>query len=116
MASDAGGIYLYGVGTGTVSAPARPASAQTRLAPPSPNPAGARVRLGFELAHATRIRLEILDLAGRRVATVLDGVLPAGHGERLWWPAAAGVRPGLYWAALSADGRRLLERFVVLER
>ena len=51
----------------------------TRLLPPAPNPATGAVRLGFVLETAADVRLSVVDVLGREVATVLDGPRAAGR-------------------------------------
>jgi hypothetical protein len=68
-----------------------------------PNPiaqGGATVRFG--LPRATRVDVGVYDIAGRRVATLVQGVLPAGSHARTW--DAADARDGVYFVRLRADG------------
>jgi len=82
------------------------------LEPAHPNPASGPTRLAFTLARDGRVRLDIEDLGGRRVATLADGTLNAGRHETSWDPGAR-VAPGLYFAVCTtADGRRV-RRIVV---
>ncbi|MGA9115896.1 MAG: T9SS type A sorting domain-containing protein [Bacteroidota bacterium] len=48
------------------------------LHPNYPNPANPSTTIPFELSERGRIRLEILDILGRRVLTLLDGVYEPG--------------------------------------
>jgi Galactose oxidase, central domain/FlgD Ig-like domain len=85
---------------------------------PSPNPARQAVTLEFRLAHSGRVRLRVLDVAGRTVRVVEDGAREAGvhlpawdlrdaHGQR--------VRPGLYVVQLEHDAGRVTARLAVLD-
>jgi hypothetical protein len=64
-----------------------------------------------------RATLAIVDVTGRRIATLTDGALDAGW-HQVEWPSSGNgpVRPGLYWAVLEADGRRLVRRVVLIDR
>ncbi len=81
-----------------------------RLGPGMPNPFSLDTRLSFELPRAGRVRLTLLDAAGRRVATLAEGWREAGpHGVR-WDGRDAGGRimpTGVYLAVLEAGGERL---------
>ena len=75
-----------------------PLTGRARLLPPAPNPFNPRVELRFVLSRTGRARLEVHDLRGRRVRTILDEELPAGEFSRTWdgrddqgGPVASGV-------------------------
>lgn len=99
--------------TGSDGDPDNGASIQWQL---SASP-GAPLRLGLAGPGARRARLDIYDVRGRRVATLLDGPLAAGLGELIWHGRdAAGRRlaSGLYFARLEADGHRVRARLLLL--
>jgi hypothetical protein len=78
------------------------------MEPPHPNPAAGPVRAGFVLAAPGEVRFEVWDLAGRRVATPLARVLPAGHHEALWDARDADggrMASGIYCYRMIVDGR-----------
>jgi hypothetical protein len=77
-----------------------PAPALLALHPPSPNPAAGPVRLAADLAAPAAVRVEVLDVLGRRVALLADGPAPAGPAAWTWDPVA---RPaGVYVVRLTA--------------
>jgi glycosidase len=92
----------------TADAPSGVAGAGLALAPPAPNPARGAVALRFTLPAAVHARLAVHDVAGRRVAVLVDGVLPAGPHEAEWEGGDAG--PGLYFARLEAAGSAVTRR------
>src|SRR5262249_41298785 len=49
-----------------------------------PNPSHGAARIPFSLARAGHVRVGILDLQGRRVATLVDGDLPSGRHQAVW--------------------------------
>lgn len=72
-----------------------------------PNPAPGVTRIAYELTMATRARLDIFDLSGRRVRTLADGEHAAGRHEREWDGAAADGTPlpgGHYFHVLTVSG------------
>ena len=96
-----------GVGDGPVTAFA--------LAPVTPNPAVGAARFDFALPRESRVRLSVVDLMGRTVAVLADGVYPAGRHTARWdGPAAgAGRAAGIYFARLEAGSFNATRRFAV---
>ena len=62
-----------------------------------------RATLRFALEQPTDVRLEVFDVAGRRVATLVDGARGAGEHEVAWGGATSTGNPrsGVYFARLS---------------
>jgi hypothetical protein len=88
-----------------------------RVLPARPNPARTSVELAFELPRESDVSLEILDLAGRRVASLVGGRMGAGHHSVRWTPqrsGLAGARAGLYFARFRAAGVEHRQRVVLL--
>ena len=82
-----------------------------------PNPTSSAGWISFELARAGAIRLDVLDLAGRRVKTLASGDRPAGRYEQRWSlddAAGRAVARGIYFVHLSAPGTNLVRRIVVI--
>ncbi len=77
------------------------------LLPNRPNPFAGPTEIRFELERPTAARLTIFDVAGRRVAVLLDDVLPAGS-HTVAWSGHDGrngsVPGGIYFVRLEADG------------
>ncbi|HDR06882.1 MAG TPA: T9SS type A sorting domain-containing protein, partial [Candidatus Coatesbacteria bacterium] len=86
-------------------------SRTTELAAPFPNPAATSVNFAFSLADEGRVSLVLYDLAGRRVATLLDAELTAGRHTVAW--DASGLAPGAYIVRLATDGHTLNQRLVI---
>ncbi len=94
------------------AAPAPPPALRLAI---SPNPAAGPSRLAWTLPAAGRARLEVLDLSGRRVATLHDGELPAGAHARAWDgrdDAGRRAPPGVYLARLVTPGAVATARLV----
>ncbi len=85
----------------------------------APNPAFRSTRLSFTLSRKADVRLEIFDLAGRRVATPFAGLAEPGT-TRVDWSIGGGsgspVGAGIYFARLEGLGRTAITRLVVLGR
>ncbi len=79
------------------------ASAGLMLSPPAPNPFRGATTLAFTLSEARRVSLSVHDVAGREVAILADGVLPAGRHERRF---DAGALPrGVYFVSMRSGAR-----------
>lgn len=99
--------------TGVAAIP--PTIEQTALLRPRPNPSGASTRLAWIMGRAGRARLEIVDVAGRRVRVAIDGPVDAGRHDFVWDGLDATGRPvasGIYWARLTASGQTLTRKLV----
>jgi hypothetical protein len=95
------------VGTG-------PVALSFRGAVPNPVPATGGVLAfavpGMPGGEASRVRLRLVDVAGRVRAVLVDGALPPGE-HRVALPGAAA---GIYYAELDVAGRRLSRSVVVV--
>jgi hypothetical protein len=90
---------------------------RTVLAPSRPNPFVRRTLIGFTLANESVATLTIHDVMGRRIATLVEGKLPAGDHEITWDGIASSGRPnasGVYFYRLEADGVRQTRKLVRL--
>jgi hypothetical protein len=102
------------LGAGTVGAPAAPAVAAVRLAPPAPNPARGPVRFAIEAPAAEAVTLDLLDVAGRRIARTRLG---GGSTHRSWrWDGrdAAGLATpaGIYRVRIEGPSGSATRTFV----
>ncbi|MEZ5063687.1 MAG: M1 family aminopeptidase [bacterium] len=106
---------------GTTSADFGPdvAAAQSlALLPPRPNPASSRAEIRFYVPSAGPVAVELFDVAGRRIRTLVDGVEQAGP-KTTWWDrrdaAGARVASGVYWVRLRAGHETRSERVVFVD-
>jgi predicted alpha/beta superfamily hydrolase len=79
----------------------------------SPNPARTGGRVAFTLAAPARVRVELLDLAGRAVRTLADRACGAGM-QSLAWDRGA-LATGVYWVRITAGRDRAARRVVVVD-
>jgi hypothetical protein len=91
--------------TGGVGTDAAPEAPGIVLEQNYPNPFALPTTIAFSLAEAGPVTVAVYDLLGRRVATLLDGPLPAGP-HAVTWDGADGLQrpapPGLYLYRLTA--------------
>ncbi len=90
--------------------PGGPPGPGPRLDQNMPNPCNPGTMIRYQLPAPGRIRLDLYDLSGRRVRTLVDGPRPAGEQAVLWAgddDAGRPVASGIYLYVLTTpDGRR----------
>ena len=87
------------------------------LATPTPNPFRGFATIHFGLARAGEARLELFDLAGRRVRTLASGVHGAGAHFATWNGRDQGgnsVGSGVYFVRLTTPSKVLHARVIAL--
>jgi len=89
-----------------------PAGAAPLALTASPNPFNPVTTVEFELPREGQVHLDVHDLAGRRVARLLDGFRPAGPHRVSWRPDH--LASGVYVARLQAAGAVGLRRLVLV--
>jgi len=77
-----------------------------------PNPTASVAQVGYSVGATAPVRIEVVDLLGRTVATLVDGVERAGD-HVAEWQIASEHPAGLYLVRLQADGREWTQRLVV---
>ena len=85
---------------------------------PAPNPTRGEIALALHLPDARRVTAGVVDVEGRRVSVLVDGVMPPGRHRVGWDGRDAGGRrvpSGLYFLRVEA-GDRLETRKVLVVR
>lgn len=83
-----------------------------------PNPFARTTTIGFSLPTASRVRLEVFDLLGRRVRTLADAQFPAGEHQLAWnrlTTEGSPAKPGLYFYRIETGQYRQQRRMVILD-
>ncbi len=112
--SAATGVTAAAVGSGTSSPSAR---LSLTLGANAPNPARGETRILFSLGAPGRAVLDVIDVAGRRVKTLVDRSLSPGEHEVVWdGRDEAGRRApnGVYFYRLVSSGERLSRKMTLL--
>lgn len=105
--------YMWGKGlTVTAVAPEVPASYLTRLYANVPNPFNPRTVITFELACAGNVRMELFDVRGRRVDTLIDASMDAGRHEFVFQPRS--LASGVYIYRLVTRDDEIARRMVLV--
>ena len=91
------------------------AVADFALSPIAPNPAIGMVRIGFAVAREARVRLTVLDVLGREVASPAEGVYPAGRYQVVWGAGGrdGGAAAGIYFVRYQAAGRVFTRKVII---
>jgi DNA-binding beta-propeller fold protein YncE len=89
-----------------------------RLLPSAPNPFRATTRVTFSLPEAQAARLEVFNVNGARIRTLIDGILPAGE-HSFDWNAMdeRGVRqaPGMYFFRLTTGSAQASQKVLLVD-
>ena len=83
------------------------------LAPLSPNPLRASGQLRFAVPREAHVHLALVDVQGREVLVLADGIYAAGR-HSVPVASSAGLQPGLYFARMLAGGRSFTQRVLVM--
>jgi hypothetical protein len=81
-----------------------------------PNPTRGAVSVDYHLKEAQRVQIEVYDLLGRRVRTLVDGRRPVGH-HTARWDGRSGSGPvasGTYFVQMRAESTTASRRVVLL--
>jgi hypothetical protein len=100
----------------TTATPLAVAPASVDLGRAWPNPSSDGVNLSFAVPQATSARLQVKDLQGRRIRTLLSGTIPAGRYSARWNGSDESGRrcaPGMYFIELEAGAERRTGRVVL---
>ena len=83
----------------------------------APNPSSGQTRIDFVVAQREQVRLSVVDVAGRELEVIAEGVRAPGRYSALWdgRQGAASLPPGVYFLRWESPGR-LLQKRVVLFR
>jgi hypothetical protein len=97
-------------GTKKENSPTEAAAIEYGLSAAYPNPFNPTTSIGFSLKSDARVQVKVYDILGREVATLADGMRPAGHHSVVW--NASSVSSGVYLVRLEitdAIGNLLLK-------
>ena len=83
-----------------------------------PNPFNPTTTISFELPQASTVQLEVFDMMGRKVATLVDGELAAGIHQAQWnarSDAGAKVASGVYLYRITAGEFTSVQNMLLLK-
>ena len=81
-----------------------------------PNPFSGTTSISLGIPKLTHVRLDVFDLLGRRLATLVNRELGPGTHAVKWNPNSveAGIKPGIYVCRMTAEGFRMQRKLVLL--
>src|SRR5262249_28123958 len=99
--------------TVTLDVPGGPRASTVSLAPPVPSPVRTRARIAFTLPTEDVVSLDVYDLNGRRMTSLLDRAEMALGEHQVdvnaqAWPA------GCYWYNLTRSSERVSKKMLVV--
>ena len=83
-----------------------------------PNPFNAQVVIPFDVPEDSQVRLEVYDVIGQRVRTLVDSELPSGRYHKKWDGrngSGASVASGVYFVKLTGVGFVQTRRVLLLQ-
>ena len=83
-----------------------------------PNPFNPTTTIRFDVPEASDVRLEVYDMMGRRVATLVNGQMAAGKYEATWHArsdAGTAVASGVYLYRMQAGAFESVQRMVLMK-
>jgi len=124
--ADPGQAYFYrlvvglvdgaGVTFGPVPSTASASIVESAMTLLGPNPTSGGARIQYAVARAGRVRLVVVDVSGRVVATLVDGIQSPGRYELAWDGTREGQRlaAGLYFVRLAAMDRSVVRKLATI--
>jgi hypothetical protein len=88
------------------------------LGAPRPNPSRGQVEMFLDLPRSAAVKVEVLSISGRRVATLAHGLMPAGRNKVRWdGREGAGTRAaaGVYLVRATTADRRSVRKVTLLD-
>jgi len=83
------------------------------LAQNYPNPFNPVTTINYQIGQSTQVRLQVFDVLGRHVATLVDGMQPIGTHTVTF--DGAGLASGLYMYRLNAGGTTQVKKMMLLK-
>ncbi len=78
-----------------------------------PNPFNPSTTIRFSLSERGHVSLEIIDISGKKVATLVQGIKAAGQHSVTW--NAERSAGGTYFAVMTAGGSRLVRKMILVK-
>ena len=82
----------------------------------SPNPTRGSLRYSLDLDRSTTVQVDIIDVSGRRMQSLVHEEFPEGHHSLSaeLAPGTQGIPSGIYYLRLRADGQQWVREFALV--
>jgi len=105
---------LQQIQAGDITRP--PLPAQFKFYPNYPNPFNSSTAFRFDLPVASKVTIELYNITGQKISTIIDATKPAGE-HRLAWEAPNGrLASGLYFCKIKATSLETNDRFEAVQK
>jgi hypothetical protein len=111
-------VFLHSPGTITGVATVPNALPRARLDQNFPNPFNPATTVRYSVPESGQVRLDVFDVRGRLVTTLVNGPVPAGEHTIRWsgrTQAGYTAASGVYYYLLSTSGHQESRRMVLLK-
>lgn len=91
---------------------------QFRLHPCHPNPFNPETAIDFDLPKMSHVRIDVLNILGQIVTTLVDNKMEAGYHSVMWYGTdeyGIPVPTGVYLSVMQAGGYRHMEKMMLLK-
>jgi len=78
-----------------------------------PNPFNSSTLISYNLTHSTEVTIDIYDMLGRRIETLLKSFKPAGSHSIIW--SAEGFSSGIYFYKLTANESENIGKMILIK-
>ncbi len=107
------GAYGGGQGQVVIDEPENELPKQISLFQNCPNPFNASTTIKYELPRQSRVTIEIYDILGRKISTLINAELPAGYHQAIWH--ADNFASGMYFYKLQAGNYSETKKMLLLK-
>jgi hypothetical protein len=106
-------VFRYASEPSSVASEENPIVGSIRLFPNYPNPFNASTQLKFAIDMRQHVRIDVFNLLGQRISTLLDGMVEAG--EHAIEFNGANLSSGVYFYKLFSENASIVGRMVLLK-
>lgn len=88
---------------------------EAALAQNYPNPFNAATNINYYVPEKTNVNLEVFNLMGQKVSTLVDQTVEAGNHSVTWDTDEAGISSGIYFYRLTSGDQSIVKRMTLMK-